>query len=193
MPAVAKTSREQIVAIGRELLEEGGPDAVTMQAVAERVGVRPPSLYKHVRDRDDLLADVVAATMAELTERIETAMGDGDPRRTVVEQARLMRRFAQERPHGYGLAFGAVPGLPVPDQEASLRSLRPLLDAVARLVGEEHALDGARFVTAWANGFITMELGGAFHMGGDVGAAWEWGLERVVAALDATSPSGRPD
>lgn len=190
MPAVAKTSRERIVAIGRELLEEGGPDAVTMQAVADRVGVRPPSLYKHVRDREDLLADVVAATMAEITERIEAAQAGDDPRRTIVEQARLMRRFAQERPHGYGLAFGAVPGVPAPDPAASLRTLRPLLDAVARLVGEEHALDGARFVTAWANGFITMERMGALRMGGDVGAAWEWGLERVVAALEALTPSG---
>jgi AcrR family transcriptional regulator len=190
MPAVAKTSREHVVAVARDLLEEGGPQAVTMQAVADRVGVRAPSLYKHVRDRDDLLAEVVAATMAEVTRRIEAAHDGSDPRRTILDQARLMRAFAHERPYGYGLAFGAVAGVPRPDPEVSLRSLRPLLGAIARLVGEEHALDGARFVTAWANGFITMELTGALRMGGDVGAAWEWGLERVVAALGATAPPG---
>ena len=187
MPAVAKTSREQIVAIGRDLLEEGGPEAVTMQAVAERVGVRAPSLYKHVRDRDDLLAAVVAMTMVDLAERIEAAAHGTDPLRTIVAHARLMRAFAQERPHGYGLAFGAVPGVPRPDREASQRSLRPLLDAMARAVGEEHALDGARLLTAWANGFITMELIGALRMGGDVDGAWEWGLERIVSTLGATA------
>ena len=190
MPAVARTSREQIVAVGRGLLEDGGPDAVTMQAVADRVGVRAPSLYKHVRDRDDLLAEVVAATMTDLTERVEAARAGRDPREAVLEQARLLRAFAHERPHGYGLAFGAVPGAPRPDPEALRRSLRPLLAAVTRMVGEEHALDAARFVTAWANGFITMELTGALRMGGDVGAAWEWGLERVVAALEGI---GLPD
>jgi AcrR family transcriptional regulator len=188
MPAVAKTSRERIVAIGGALLEEGGPDAVTMQAVAERAGVRAPSLYKHVRDRDDLLAEVVAATLVHIAEQTEAVGDDGDPRRTVVEYAGLMRRFAHERPNGFGLAFGAVSGLPPPDRGLSARAVRPLLDAMVRLVGEEHALDAARLVTAWANGFLTMERTGALRMGGDVDAAWEWGLDRIVSTL--VSPPG---
>ena len=48
------TTLEAIVAAGRELLEEGGVGAVTMLEVAYRVGVRAPSLYKRVRDRDQL-------------------------------------------------------------------------------------------------------------------------------------------
>ena len=44
-PARARTSQTDIVAAGRELLEAGGLDAVTMQAIAERVGIRAPSLY----------------------------------------------------------------------------------------------------------------------------------------------------
>ena len=39
-PARARTSYDDIVAAGRELLEAGGLDAVTMLAVAERVGYR---------------------------------------------------------------------------------------------------------------------------------------------------------
>ena len=39
-PARARTSGDEIVAAGRELLEAGGLEAVTMQAVAERVGVK---------------------------------------------------------------------------------------------------------------------------------------------------------
>jgi AcrR family transcriptional regulator len=188
MPAVAKTSREQIVAVSRALLEEGGPDAVTMQAVADRVGVRAPSLYKHVRDREHLLAEVVAATLVDITERADAVRSGGDPRRTIAEHARMMRRLAHERPNAYGLAFGALPGAPMPDPGMSARGLQPLLAATTLLVGEEHALDGARLVTAWANGFITMERTGALRMGGDVDAAWEWGLERVVGAL--VSPRG---
>jgi AcrR family transcriptional regulator len=189
MPAPARTGRDQIVAVGGQLLEEGGPDAVTMQAVAQRVGVRAPSLYKHVRDRTDLLADLVAANLAELTTRMDAAQVEGDPRRSIEEQLRALRRFAQERPQGYAIVFGAPPGVPLPAPEALERSVRPVLAAVTALVGPEHALDGARLVTAWATGFLAMERAGALRLGGDIDGAWEWGLRQLAATLGAVNTS----
>jgi AcrR family transcriptional regulator len=153
-----------------------------MQAVAERVGVRAPSLYKRVRDRRELLQLVVAATLDDLTDRLESTVGEPDPARRLVAQAHALRAFAHEHPVGFGLVFSAQ-GAPRPDADAVVRSAAPLLEAVGALTGPEHALEGARLVTAWANGFLTMELGGMFGLGGDVDRAWEWGLERMVAAL----------
>lgn len=188
MPTPEKTSRTAIVAAGREIIERGGPeghgglDGLTMQAVAERVGVRAPSLYKRVRDRRELLALVVAATLDDLTDRLEATAAEADPARRLVAQADALRGFAHEHPVGFGLVFSAH-GAPRPDAAAVVRSVAPLLDAVAALTGPEHALEGARLVTAWANGFLTMELGGMFGLGGDVDRAWRWGLARMVAAL----------
>ena len=54
MPTPERTSYAEIVAAGRDILEESGPTGLTMQSVAQRVGVRAPSLYKRVRDRDAL-------------------------------------------------------------------------------------------------------------------------------------------
>ena len=159
-----------------------------MQTVAERVGVRAPSLYKHVRDRGELLSLVVAASVDDLAERMAATEVEPDARRRIVAQAQALRRFAHDRPVGFALVFGAH-GAPRPDAASSARSVTPLLDAVTALVGPEHALDAARLLTAWANGFITMELGGAFQLGDDVDAAWSWGLERIVAALDTKGDS----
>ena len=44
--------REQILEAALDLLEEHGPDGLTMRAVAGRVGVKAPSLYKHFPDKD---------------------------------------------------------------------------------------------------------------------------------------------
>jgi AcrR family transcriptional regulator len=182
MPAPEKTTREAIVAAGRELVEQGGLEGLTMQAVADRVGVRAPSLYKRVRNRGELLELVVGATVEDLAARLEATAVEPDPRRRIVAQADQLRRFAHDRPVGFALVFGAH-GAPRPQPSTATRSVSPLLDAVAELTGPEHALDGARLVTAWANGFITMELGDALRMGGDVDAAWRWGLDRIVTAL----------
>jgi AcrR family transcriptional regulator len=185
MPTPARTDRGRIVATARALLEEGGTEAVTMQAVAQHEGVQPPSLYKHVRDRRALLEAVVGASVDELTERLEAVRDDADPRRTIASTLAEFRRYAKERPRAYALVMGAAPDLPRPTPELLGASLGPLLSATTALLGSEHALDGARLVVAWSNGFISMELAGALQMGGDIDAAWAWGLQRIVAALGA--------
>ena len=53
----------------------------------------------------------------------------------------------------------------------------------------DSALDAARTVTAWATGFIGMELAGAFRLGGDIDRAYEFGITRLAAAL-ASIPAG---
>ena len=54
-PSPARTTSAEILAAGRAVLEDEGLDALTMASVAGRVGIRPPSLYKHVRDRSELV------------------------------------------------------------------------------------------------------------------------------------------
>jgi AcrR family transcriptional regulator len=182
VPTPEKTTRDAIVAAGRELIEQLGIDGLTMQAVAGKVGVRAPSLYKRVRDRNELLALIVAASVDDLTARL-SAPQQPDPRRRLVALADALREFAHERPIGYALVFGAH-GAPWPESAGVQRSIGPVLDAVAALTGPEHALDGARLLTAWASGYLNMELGNRLQLGGDIDRAWRWGLERIVAALE---------
>jgi AcrR family transcriptional regulator len=182
VPTPEKTTRDGIIAAGRELIEVHGIAGLTMQAVADRVGVRAPSLYKRVRDRDELLELVVGATVDDLTARLD-AQTQPDPRERLTAIADVLRTFAHERPVGYTLVFGAH-GAPRPEPAAAVRSVTPLLEAVRELTGDAHALDGARLLTAWATGFLTMELNDRLRMGGDVDEAWRWGLARVVASLE---------
>ena len=183
MPTPEKTSRDAIVAAGRDLIERDGVEGLTMQSVAERVGVRAPSLYKRIRDRHDLLELVVAASIDDLTSRL-VAQDQSDPRRRLMAMAGALRTFAHEWPVGYTLVFGAH-GAPRPQVDAARASVQPLLEAVSAVAGSDHALDGARLLTAWATGFLTMELGDRLRMGGDIDAAWNWGLERIVSALES--------
>jgi hypothetical protein len=119
------------------------------------------------------------------------AQRQADPRQRLIGLAEVLRAFAHERPVGYTLVFGAH-GAPRPEPSAAQRSVTPLLDAVAEVVGPEHALDGARLVTAWATGFLNMELADRLRMGGSIDAAWQWGLARIVAALDGPGDAADP-
>lgn len=172
MPTPERTSTAEIVAAGREILEVAGPSGLTMQAVAERVGVRAPSLYKRLRDRDALHAAVAAASIDALTARLESAGDD------IAALAYAYRRFAQEHPEGFRIMFSiAAP------HDALERSAAPLIRAATALVGDDDALDAARLFTAWATGFLQMELSGAFRLGGDVNRAFEYGVRRLTAGM----------
>ena len=188
MPTPDRTSLDEIVRAGRELLESAGLDGLTMQAIADSVGVRAPSLYKRVRGRTELVALITEATAHELGDRLEAAAAaEPDPRRAMVALARAVRTFAHERPAAFGLVF--VPGGRAAIDPATLRrASEPVLRVAADLVGDGDALNAARTVTAWANGFVSMELSGAFRLGGDVDLAFEFGVSRLAEALARRQP-----
>ena len=181
MPARAQTSNAAIVAAGRRLLEERGVDALTMREVADAVGVRTPSLYKRVRDRSDLVRLILEDVVDELTAVTDAAAASGDPAADLRAMLAVYRSFARANPVAYRLmdapqsASGAT--------ERSERAAVTLLRLVTDLAGPRHALPAARTIVAWANGFITMELAGAFRLGGDLEQAWDFGLNRILNAV----------
>lgn len=177
MPTPDRTSLQEIVDAARDILEREGLAGLTMQSVANSVGVRAPSLYKRVRGRDELVRLVAEATLGELTTRTRGS-------RSVAELATAYRAFARERPAGYRLVFS-------PDAKTSPAIVAEASAAILRLAedlaGPDDALAAARTLTAWANGFIGMELAGAFTLDGDVERAWEYGLAHLVEALSSRS------
>jgi len=183
MPTPARTSIEEILKAGRAIIETDGIDGLTMQAIADRVGVRAPSLYKRIRSRNQLLRLVANDAAAELTGELDTAATTGDARRDLAALARTFRDFARRNPGAYSLLFARLPDDARADPEWSVKASAGLLDATERLAGTADALEAARTVVAWANGFIAMELAGAFRLGGHVDRAWEYGIDHVATAI----------
>lgn len=184
MPTPDRTSLEEIVRAGRAILEAEGPGRLTMQAVADRVGVRAPSLYKRVRSREALIGLIAEDVVTDLGSKLDAvaAANAVDSRNQLSEFAHAFRTFAHANPQGYHLIFaGSDATRPNPDLLA--RASTSVLHVAAAIAGPEHALEAARTITAWANGFISMELADAFRLGGDVDDAYEFGIARLAAAL----------
>jgi AcrR family transcriptional regulator len=190
MPTPARTSVDQIVRAGRAILETEGVDGLTMQRVADAVGVRAPSLYKRVQDRGGLVRLIAADVAHELTATLDAAAASGNPRRDLRALAQAFRAFARANPEGYRLLFARLPdGSPL-DPDTTARASAAILRTAAALAGGDHSLEAARTVVAWALGFLSMELADAFRLGGDVDRAYAFGIDRLTAAIAA--PTGEP-
>ncbi|OGO54415.1 MAG: hypothetical protein A2V85_04895 [Chloroflexi bacterium RBG_16_72_14] len=88
-------TRDRIVEAAIALVDESGPDALTMRAVAHRLGAGAMSLYRHVGGREELL-DLVLAAMAS---EVATTPLSGDWRADLEMIARDVRASLLKRPH----------------------------------------------------------------------------------------------
>lgn len=161
----------QIVEEARDLLEAEGPEGLTMRRLAERLGIRAPSLYKHLESKEALEAAVISLGFEEAAERFEAAVAKGR-RRPLAAIATAYRAYALEHPHLYRLMTrGSLRrDLLTPGVEA--RAAAPLLAAAG-------SQDRARAAFALAHGMTILELDGRFPPDADLDAAWRVGISAL--------------
>src|SRR3954470_912857 len=105
--------REEILAVARDLLAEtGSEEAVSIRAVADRVGVTPPSIYLHFADKDALLDAVCVEAFTDMHEIMAKAAAGAqdDPVSALAAQGRAYVACARSRPEHYRLMFMRRPG-----------------------------------------------------------------------------------
>jgi AcrR family transcriptional regulator len=165
--------KDQIVDVARQLLEEHGSDGVTMRAIAERLEIRAPSLYKHITDKHEVEVALIAQGFIEQAQAFTTAIGElpDDP---VAAIGGSYRRWAMANPHLYALM--TTNPLPRDDLPEGIENAAaaPLLRAVN---GDP---DQARALWAFAHGMVSLELAERFPPGANLDAAWTTGLNRLA-------------
>jgi AcrR family transcriptional regulator len=109
--------REEILeAAERLLIETADAEAVSIRAVADAVGVSPPSIYLHFADKNRLLFEVCQIQFDELDRYIREAGTDlDDPVDVLRLQGRAYLRFGLDNPEHYRLLFMGRSDLPPPD------------------------------------------------------------------------------
>jgi AcrR family transcriptional regulator len=171
----------EIVEAARELLEAEGPAGLSMRRIAQRVGIRAPSIYKHLPDKQALEAALISAGFAEWAAVLETAAGESEP---LAALARAYRGFAKRHPHLYRLMTERPLARARLEPGVEARAAQPIVDAVR---GDA---DAARAVWAFAHGMTILELDGRFPPGADLDAAWATGIE-AFRQRSGTTSTGR--
>jgi len=123
--------REEIVAAAADLLEATGDEsAITLRAVARRVGITAPSIYAHFDDREAIVHAVLVDAFATMAARLRAATeGVSDPVGRLHAGARAYLNLAAEQPQRYRMLFGRRP---TPDSNTP-----PHPETVETIVGAE--------------------------------------------------------
>jgi AcrR family transcriptional regulator len=147
--------RQQILDAALAIADEQGLDAVTMRAVAARIGVTAMALYPHVRSKDDLVDGLVGRLLAELSLPDPAAAPWPDRLRTI---GRSAREVASRHPAVVPLLF-ARPAV-TPEAVLVVEAIyEALLDAG---VPEGDVPRVERMVSTFVLGYAISEISGRF-------------------------------
>jgi len=158
--ARAALSTDAVVDLALHLVDDEGPAALTLAAVASCAGVATPSLYKHIRSLAELRALLSVRIADQLTERI--------------------------RAHRYATVSQAAEP---PAAQAAVRLVDVMLAAL-RAYGLEHsdAIHAARCLRAAVHGFAVLEVENGFQLPEKVDDSYELLIQTIVAGLRTPPP-----
>lgn len=165
-----------VVAAAAGLADEVGLANVTMGLLAERLGVRAPSLYKHVGGQADLNRRIAVAALDELGDALRGALQGRAGRDALAAAARTIRAFVVEHPGRYAATIRIDPGGPDDDLvEAGSRvlgSLSAVLTGYA--IDPAETIHAVRMLRSLLHGFAALEAAGGFQMDTNVDESFEW-------------------
>ena len=151
----AQISRDAVLRASMAIADADGLEAVTMQAVARRLGVTPMALYRHVASKADLLDALVEGLLTEFP----LPAGDLPPRDRLRALGRGIREVARRHPNLFPLLL---------QRPATTPESRRVRDAVCAALeetglGAAQARRAERLLSTVVLGFAASEAAGRFR------------------------------
>ena len=134
--------RDEVIRAATRLFKENGVRSVSLQSIADELGMTKGALYHYFSSRDDLLRHVFGDWTTETTEGLRERIADSD---SATEQLRDYVRFHVSSVANdldlYSLSFASEAELPA-DVRAEFRRLKRKSDTVLREILRKGIADG---------------------------------------------------
>ena len=174
-------SKEILVREAALLVDQVGWANLSLSALADRVGVRSPSLYNHVRSLGDLRRELSLHAAGLLAEMVDEALRGKSGTDGLVAAGHAFRRLARERPGLHGALIRAPDADDLAMHDASRRALAPIFGLLQGMgIEGDAAIHAIRAIRSAVLGFTLLESSGGFGLPTDLEASFEWMIARLV-------------
>ena len=187
----AGLDHEAVVEAAAKLVDEEGIEQLSLGHLAERLGIRTPSLYNHVAGLTGLKHDLALYCLRDLLDHtIRVTIGKSRAE-AIVALANAYRSYARQTPGRYMLTQQAPdPG----DQELQVVA-QQVVDVVRAILvpyrlSDEDAIHAIRGLRSIVHGFASLEVTGGFGLPVDLDASFHWLINVFVAGLDRSTVTG---
>lgn len=168
-----------------ELAEEVGIENVTLLQIAERLGVKSPSLYNHISGLKELSAGMEKLSITKLEEAIRSAAVGRGGAQALEEMALAYRKFAKTTPELYK-AFIHSAALEDPDIGEASQSLVRVVYRVLESYDlcYEDQIHFTRMFRSNLHGFVSLEEAGFFHKEVDTNETFDKMVKSYINLLN---------
>ncbi|CAN5241207.1 TetR-like C-terminal domain-containing protein [soil metagenome] len=167
------------------MADEVGLSSLTLAALAERLGVKQPSLYKHIDSLAGLHRSVSLLAKRELGETISRAAVGRSGAEAIFAMSHAYRNWAILHPGRYDVT--QIPPAPgdVEDETTMMAAIQTLADVLAayQLEGDD-AVDAIRALRSIIHGFVALETSGGFALAADIDRSFHRLVRGFTVALD---------
>ncbi len=149
---------------------ELGYDRLSLRAVAKMVGVTPMAIYRHFKDKDDLMHHVVLSGLSLWRETLKSLQGVVEPWERIRQVGRAYVRFSEEHRAHFEVVFlstdrvGHLKHLTKEGTElfesAFLLYVSWVADCLGKATVDQHARDLAIDIWAYSHGLLALQLAG---------------------------------
>ena len=174
---------------GAAVADETGIDQLSMSIVAERLGVRTPSLYKHVDGLAALRHHVAVLGANEVGDCLREAVQGVSGRDALAAAAQALRTFVKSHPGRYAATTGARPSGPDDELVPALGRSLDVLRAVLRgyRLDESEQIHALRMLRSTLHGFADLEAASGFQIDTSVDESFEWMIDFIDQGLRSRS------
>ncbi len=158
----------EVIAAAEVILESEGIEALTMRRLADDLGMRAPSLYKHLPDKAALCAALIENALAELGALLHAVVDPDDPTGSVGALLEAYRANGLARPNLYRLATSGQLARDLLPEGLEEWAGTPFF----LVTGEPHL---AQALWAFAHGMVVLEIDGRFQDTSDLDRTWAQG------------------
>jgi AcrR family transcriptional regulator len=187
MASRAGLDRARVLQAAAELADAEGPEGLALGTLAERLGIRTPSLYHYVAGLPGLQRELALMANRMLGERLARAAIGKARDEAVVALADAFRGFIKEHPGLYALTVRSALRVGAPDDE--MRRAQQEALSVLTAVAASYHLDGAdaihaiRGLRSIGHGFATLEAAGGFGIALDLDESYHCLVRMYLAGL----------
>ena len=186
-------SRQDVIAAAIACIDQGGASALGVSQVARSLGIKPPAIYKHLKNGADLQRAVTIELWRQYLAECQKTLSERSADSNLLKRlGRFPRQFAKAHPARYQVMM-QVPLQPS-DPEAG-EIIQQLLNFLSQALNtyelsDTQLIDVMRMLNAAIYGFISLEQVGLMTLERSSDQSYDVMLDNLIAAIEHIRSDG---